>query len=272
MNISSRYRSVCLSIGPAVIATWAIAAPAQAAAFSSALGSFQIDFWSSPLDIETATLTDSEAISGDGIADASSDADIDFFIEPAGGLIEASGESVVTGSGNGFSSFSEGQAIASGIFELDAGETFAFDFSGSLMLKTSIDDPEQESAFASGEFGLLLLNESDPGAEQEFLQIFTFLETLGNEPEPFVDSQGNFNLTLLNVTQSLGGLEESTSINFEGTYSQKFDRATTFRLQEAGLFLAADAQAVPDPSVVLGLMSLVSYGLLSQLRKLMVSA
>ena len=273
MNVSSRYRSACLYVGSAVAATFAIAAPVQAAAFSSVSGNFQIDFLSSPLEIGTFTDTDSNAVSGGGLIEVSGDADADFEVLSTGGVLEASVFSSAEGSDGAFFGFSESLALSDGLFSFEADETFSFTFSGSLELNTEIDDAEQESAFASGEFGLFLLNESDPNAEQEFLQIFTFLETLGSEEEPLIASQGNFDITSLDITQALGGLEEFTRIDFAGTYSQTFDSPTDIRLLEASLFSAvdvvADATEVPDPGVLWGVISVCGYGLLRRLRKLM---
>lgn len=258
----------CLVVGVSAIGALTLSDPVQAAAFSRASGEFQIDFLAIPPEIGTLTFTDSEVISSSGLITATSEATADFEILESSAVFNTHIVSAVEGSGQRFSGFAESLGFGDGLFTFEAGETFAFNFFGKLVLETRIDDGNKESAFANGAINLFFINESDPQALPESLQIFTFLETGSGaeEPLPLINSQGSFTVTS-SLTRDLEGLEESALLTFQGSYNKTFESFTELRLEEAVLFGSSEIQTVPGPSILWGLASVCSVSLLNKLRQ-----
>jgi len=103
----------------------------------------------------TNTYTQTTANSGSVISEDPADT---VFISNSHELLAANfSQSKVQGDGNNYSSLAQTQAAAIGDFNIDAAETFSFNFPTVLVLLTSVDNRQSErvSARDSRYFGLI---------------------------------------------------------------------------------------------------------------------
>ncbi|MDY7022399.1 MAG: hypothetical protein SWJ54_13750, partial [Cyanobacteriota bacterium] len=225
-----------------------------------------------------------------GAQDIAANTAIANFESSPDGPAVAEGEisSTIDTDDDSFSGIANSVASASGLFLVNPGETFSFDFSFQLALDTSIDNPQKESASALGELGLFLsakpfepgdldLDNPDPQELENIflsdvgfnaldsLQLIAELNTVGDEPDPQALATDGFSGSDLVGGLTLGGLSEEILFDIQGTYSQTFNEATFIKLNGAVLTGHASAQAVPAPSVLWGVL-ILGGGLLAGYR------
>lgn len=193
--------------------------------------------------------------------------DIDGFTKasPGGGTVRNLAQSnalfpsqAITASSNSFSSaFGEGsnylgkvlsEARVRGTFFIEAGESFSFDFVGSLDLESSIDNSQIESATAAGNLSFLLLDNTNSNLD-EFL-LFGNLST-PDATGDFLGFESSDNITLTDNSQttSFGGNEEFASASVQGSFERLFSRQTALTLIEVqtnNVSVAARPVSVPE--------------------------
>ncbi len=253
----------------AVASTLALTSAAEAATFAGAFSTFEFsNFSKSP--VTTLTDSDSNTItispgSGDAIAKAEAAA---FFNIPAA---LAGNEILNTAEGVGYSylGLAESQALLSGVFELDAQETFSFDFKGVLSLATTIDSIEAESAFALGGLGFALFGEteSQPTTLLDSLNVFATLTTPGdNDLYEFLLAGNPGSLSISRFERQTGGTGEFLNLEFQGSYRRTFNEPTRVSLVETKTGVA-EVQAVPAPSLIWGMLTYGGLGIMGKLRR-----
>ena len=157
-----------------------------------------------------------------------------------------------------------------GDFDIASGETFSFDFTGSIVLTTQIEIQEFEaaSALANINFNLsTLMDDGSVGTSLDRLNLLAFLNTSGldNYSSEKTDA---ISFNSFNTSQSSESLTEFFLAQFSGTFRRFFPQATKVQLSEtkAGLVsISASPYAVPEPLTILG--SLLAVGIGGILRK-----
>src|SRR4028119_1449651 len=149
----------------------------------------------------TSTYTQTTANSGSVISQANAEA---FVISNAHVLLAADlSQSKVQGDGNNYSGLAQSQAIVIGDFDIDAQETFSFNFQTLLKLLTSVDNRQFERASASVSISFGLIN------------------TVTN--------------ILLDSFQLASGLDSSSGLYLELSASNSFYRTANFNFMAEGI-------------------------------------
>jgi hypothetical protein len=209
----------------------------------------------------TNTYTRTTANSGSVISQANAEA---VVISKAHVWVAANlSESKVQGDGNNYSGLAQSQAIVIGDFDIDAQETFSFNFHTVLDLLTSVDNRQSERASASVSiyFGLIDI------ITNILLDSFQLASGLDSSTGLYLDLFGSnsFNPTTINLDFMPEGSGAKSLLYTSGGYSRTFDSATNLRLVEVNNNMA-EAEAVPEPSTLLG--TAIFLGLFVKRRKL----
>lgn len=209
----------------------------------------------------TNTYTETTANSGSVISQANAEA---VVISKAHVWLAANlSESQVQGDGNNYSGLAQSQAIVIGDFDIDAAETFSFNFHTVLDLLTSVDNRQSERASANVSiyFGLIDI------ITNILLDSFQLASGLDSSNGLYLDLSGSnsFNPTTINFNFMPEGSAAKSLLYTSGAYSRTFDSATNLRLVEVNNNMA-EAEAVPEPSTLLG--TAIFLGLFVSRRKL----
>lgn len=191
-------------------------------------------------------------LDNDGQVTVRANADASFNVNssnPSDTTASITSSSQVEGNGIDYSATASSTARVLGYnFNVQAGETFSFDFQGLLDLQTSIDS-DLESANAAGSVVFQLYDSSDSQNPPVLLDFFTInanLNSLDNtdflsDPllNPIKSDRVVFNPNETKSTTSFGGNKESANTSFQGRFSRLFDRTTslilrTFETNSAG--------------------------------------
>lgn len=278
MNSLTKLQHLSLGVGSALAGACVLTATAEAAVFSRVIGEFQADFNQPALPNSSSALADIFTQTIDGPVIATSEAAAAFVTLPdKAAELDLAVFSEVSGDSSSLFGLANGETSASGVFFIDQGETFAFDFSLSLELLTSIDNPETESAFAFGNFIFPLFSQGliDQESTEEFsflsaLQLSAILDTVLDEsdfPELFIGDDFEIISEIFQVDNT--GLDQGITINITGSYEQTFEQATLIRVQQASFDAVAIAQAVPTPSLLWGILSMGLIGVVKQGRQVL---
>jgi hypothetical protein len=254
MQISSTKIKGFLAVATSTIATSLIAIiPAQAATLSSSLANFKLNNFSiSPEDVITFTDTDSNAVSLTGQGTATSDAIanasfITDLINTQETFATNDSSSQANGDGKNYFAFGKSFAQVAGLaFQVAEGETFSFDFQGLLNLKTSIDDPEIETATANASIWLAIFDQGT-GETLDFFNAVANLSTPNNQDSFAINNSKNifFNPNGKSSNIRFGGNQESAQASIQGYYSRQFAESRTLGLVELKSNYAS--VAVPEP-------------------------
>jgi hypothetical protein len=246
-------------------------APSTAAIIAGSAASVTIDNFSHrPTDTSTSTNTNTQttANSGSVISQANADA---VFISNCQELLAANlSKSEVAGSGSNYSGLAQSQAAVIGDFDIDAEETFSFNFQTVLHLVTSVDNPPSERARTTGNISFSLIDTVSNILLDSF-ELSATLRSFSRGDLSLLSYSDSFNPTKINYDFLPPGRATSRSSYISGVYSRSFDRATNLRLVEVKKNSAvAEAvvipQAVPEPSTILGTAMFLSF--LAKGRKL----
>jgi hypothetical protein len=209
----------------------------------------------------TSTYTQTTANSGSVISQANAEA---FVISNAHVLLAADlSQSKVQGDGNNYSGLAQSQAIVIGDFDIDAQETFSFNFQTLLKLLTSVDNRQFERASASVSISFGLINT----VTNILLDSFQLASGLDSSSGLYLDlsASNSFNPTAINVNFMPEGSAAKSLLYTSWMYSRTFDSTTNLRLVEVNNNMA-EAEAVPEPSTLLG--TAIFLGLFVSRRKL----
>ena len=243
-------------------------APSNAATIAGSAAEVSIDAFSHrPTDTSTSTNTNTLSIANKGVVISEANAEA-VFISNCHELLAANlSKSQVTGSGSNYAGLAESQATVIGDFDIDAQETFSFNFQAVLNVLTSVDNSQSERARASGNIFFGLINTVTDILLDSF-ELVSFLDSSGGSYFN-LSASNNFHPTKINFNFMEKGSTAESLLYTSGVYSRTFDSATNLRLVEVKNNIAeaeAEPQAVPEPSTVLG--TLTFLGLLFKTRKL----
>ncbi|WP_293153260.1 MULTISPECIES: PEP-CTERM sorting domain-containing protein [unclassified Microcoleus] len=243
-------------------------APSNAATIAGSAAEVSIDTFSQrPTDTSRSTNTNTLAITNKGVVISEANAEA-VFISNCHELLAANlSKSQVTGSGSNYAGLAESQATVIGDFEIDAQETFSFNFQTVLNVLTSVDNSQSERARASGNIFFGLINTVSNILLDSF-ELVSFLDSSGGSYFN-LSASNNFHPTKVNFNFMEEGSRAESLLYTSGVYSRTFDSATNLRLVEVKNNIAeaeAEPQAVPEPSTVLG--AAIFLGLFARARKL----
>ncbi len=225
-------------------------APSSAAIIAGSAAEVSIDNFSHrPTDTGTFTNTYTQAIANKGAVISAANANAVFLSNCQQLLAANLSESTVKGEGSKYSGLAQSQAAIIGDFDLDAKETFSFTFQTFLRLLTSVDNPQSERASAQGNLSFLLIDTVSNILLDSF-QLGGSLHSFkrGDLSLSYSDS---FNPTQINLDFLAQGNTKESVVYSSGEYSRTFDNATNLRLVEVNNNIA-EAEAVPEPSTILG--------------------
>lgn len=225
-------------------------APSSAAIIAGSAAEVSIDNFSHrPTYTGTFTNTYTQAIANKGAVISAANANAVFLSNCQQLLAANLSESTVKGEGSKYSGLAQSQAAIIGDFDLDAKETFSFTFQTFLRLLTSVDNPQSERASAQGNLSFLLIDTVSNILLDSF-QLGGSLHSFkrGDLSLSYSDS---FNPTQINLDFLAQGNTKESVVYSSGEYSRTFDNATNLRLVEVNNNIA-EAEAVPEPSTILG--------------------
>ncbi|MEG4203098.1 PEP-CTERM sorting domain-containing protein [Microcoleus sp. Pol7_A1] len=240
--------------------------PSSAAIIAGSAAAVTIDNFSHrPTDRGTSTNTYTQTIAkrGSVISEATADA---VFLSNCHELLAANlSQNKVQGDGNNYSGLAQSQAAVLGDFDIDAEETFSFNFQTFLYLLTSVDNRQSERASANGSISFWLINT----VTNILLDSFQLASGLDSSSGFYLNgfASNSFNPTAINFNLMAEGSAATSLLYTSGVYSRTFGSATSLRLVEIKNNIAeAEAEAVPEPSAVLG--TAIFLGLFVRGRKL----
>lgn len=227
MNKYSKLLKKFLLTTPVISISVLFNTPAEAATFAFSKGNLLFsEFSQSPSNVatDTDTLTIEE---GSGRAIATSEAE--FIVKPA--RAANSSLSAALSRNSSFLGIAESEASVIGNFDIKADTNFSFDFSSNLELATSIDNPPQENATASGSIFFELID-IENGDTLEFFNLTGNITTDGDND--FVAFQKSDNLILSETFSApgFGDLQEFLTVSVEGSFENYFANATNLALVE----------------------------------------
>src|SRR6476661_1512829 len=229
-------------------------APSSAATIAGSAAEVAIDNFShTPTYTGTSTNTNTQAIANSGAVISQANAEA-FFISNCHELLAANlSQSEVIGSGNNYSGLAQSQAAVIGDFFIDAEETFSFTFQTFLALLTSVDNPQSERARANGSISFWVINTVTNLLLDSFQFAIGLDSSSGFYANAFVSN--SFKPTQINFNFLAQESAAASLLYTSGVYSRTFNSPTNLRLVEVKNNIAkteAEAEAVPEPSTVLG--------------------
>lgn len=226
-----------LSITPLITGSVFVASPSFAASESCANASMDLSLFShNPFEVFTETRTDTFTTTTDSFALATASANASFLTEPSASLTTAfnTANTYATGDGNSYLGAAQSYAGLGGYkFNVEAGETFSFNFSTFLDLATFADNSSVERANSVGQIAFQIYQNSDTATT--LLDTFFLsgnLNSAGNDD--FVDSGSSkyISYNSKDISTSFGGGDESIKALFQGNYSRTFDNQAYLTLVE----------------------------------------
>jgi hypothetical protein len=192
---------------------------------------------------QTATDTNSAVFNKDGSIVAAASADAFFGQNSITNKTIGTGSltNEVMGQGSNFKGIAEGFATVGGTFFVHAGETFSFEFAGSLQMSTSLQNAATQAANTAGKLAFGVYDVTCKPVLLDFLQVTGSLDTPGKRD--FLNLQSGGNNISLNRQQSsftleTGKLEESVSAFIVGEYkTQPFTKDTLLTIGDLGIGL-----------------------------------
>jgi F0F1-type ATP synthase membrane subunit c/vacuolar-type H+-ATPase subunit K len=238
-------------------------APSSAAIIAGSAAAVSIDNFSHrPKENGTFTSTYTQTTANNGLVISEAMAEAVFISNEDGLWTANQSQSQVQGDGNNYSGLAQTQAIVLGDFDIDAAETFSFNFHTVLDLLTSVDNRQYERATGMGSISFLLINTVTNILFDSF-QIASGLDSSTGHYLKFSPSN-SFNPTAINFNLIAEGSQVKSRLDTSGVYSRTFDSATSLRLLEVNNNIA-EAEAVPEPSTLLG--TAIFLGLFVRKRK-----
>lgn len=239
-------------------------APSSAAIITGSAAEVAIyNFSHRPTETGTSTNTYAQTIANKGAVISAANANAVFLSNCQQLLAANLSESTVKGEGSKYSGLAQSQAAILGDFDLDPKETFSFTFQTVLHLFTSVDHPKSERASAQGNLSFSLIDTVSNILLDSF-QLGGGLYSF-KHPDLSLSYSNSFNPTTIDFDFLAQGNTKQSVLYTFGEYSRTFDNATNLRLVEV-LNNIAEAEAVPEPSTILG--SAIFLDFLAKARKL----
>ena len=261
MNTKHKLIQALILVAAPVLASSALAvSPSRAATFASSTAEFEFENFSQPPS-GTLSFADTNTFSFEenGIAEATADAKAIFLQSSEGGasfnFTEAFGDN------QEYLAFAESESELIGYFEIEADNSFSFDFTADLELVTSIENPP-ENARAGGEIFFLIFD-IDNNSVLEFFNLTGNLTTEGDNDFVALQASNNINFNQESVNPNFGGLEESLEVSVGGSYQRVFTNDTNLALIQSKRNRVL--VTAPEPSASLAL--LLSSGVIGAIVK-----
>ena len=267
MKLNHSTRSIAfLLVTPLVTGLTVGIAPSSAATIAGSTAEVSINNFSHrPTETGTSTNTNTQTIANSGFVISQANADA-VFISNCHELLAANlSNSEVAGSGSNYAGLAQSQATVIGDFDIDAQETFSFNFQTVLNLLTSVDNRQSERASASGSISFWLINT----VTNILLDSFQLASGLDSSSGLYLNfsASNSFHPTAINFNFLAEGSAAKSVFYSSGVYSRKFNSATNLRLVEVKNNIAeAEAEPVPEPTTILG--TAMFLGLFLRGRKL----
>ncbi|GAA6621937.1 hypothetical protein [Scytonema sp. NUACC26] len=248
-------KPLLLLVTPLIASSSVLAAlPSYAASLALSEGAVEFTrFSQNPSEVVSDADIDTFEIARDGKVDAVAAADAVFVA--ASPTASNFSLSRVLGEGTDYLGLAQSTAQVIGNFAVDAGTSFSFDFTANLNLAASIDYPLLESASASGDISLALLD-TDTQSIIDFFSLQGNLSFQDNNDFVALDTSENIVLSQPVTTYRFGGNEEFATVSVQGSLQRSFANNTNLTLVEVKRNQAR-VQA-PEPSTTLALLFL--YG------------
>ncbi len=246
---------------PAIASSVLATSPSQAATFAFSSGNFNFtDFSQSPSATFSGTNANTLAIANGGAVAAFAYANAKFVVAPP----EASNSSlsVALGENRDYLGLAKSEATVIGKFDVAANTFFSFNFTGDLNLQTSIDNPPEENARASGDISFVLLDTASQKV-LDFLSLAGSVITQGDSN--FIATQNSDNVTLSHILEDHKFKKKQgfATASVAGSLQHSFNDNRSLALVEVKRNQAR-VQA-PEPSTNLAL--LISSGLVGVLLR-----
>ena len=224
------------------------------------------DFSHVPSDVLILAETYSNAVASNGLVIAEANNALIVGNDPF--FAKNTSFSRTNGDGSEYSGLAESTAAIIGYnFLIDKGETFSFNFKAALNLETSIDNPQFESANATGNISFKLYETSNLD-NWMLLDSFTLsgnLATMSNNDYLNYENSNSFTLnpSKTALETSFGEQQETAQASTQGIFSRTFDVLSNLTLVEAKTNQAEvnanrGSVSVPEPSNMLGLLLCVT--------------
>ena len=256
-----------LIIPIAPLANGIFSCPSLAATLGNSEATVKInDFSHDPSDVLILAQTYSNAVASNGSVVAEADNALTVGNDPF--FAKNISFSRTNGDGSEYSGLAQSTAAIIGYnFLIDKGETFSFNFKAALNLETSIDNPQFESANATGNISFKLYETSNLD-NWMLLDSFTLsgnLATMSNNDYLNYENSNSFTLnpSKTALETSFGEQQETAQASTQGIFSRTFDVLSNLTLVEAKTNQAEinanrGSVSVPEPSNMLGLLLCVT--------------
>ena len=205
-------------------------------AITSSQAEFQFNNFSlSPSNIGTDAFTTTFTSAEDESSTSSAEANAEALFDIIDNSTISETRSLTEGQGNAFFSLASSDTEVLGSFDVDAGETFSFNFDGFFNLSTSSNVIGSESIITAATFSLLLIDETIIGAPSVvgFFDLFAQLDTVGDNDLLFTPlSLGGVTVDLFDTDSSFGANNTTEFINaqFSGSFISSFDYSASLTL------------------------------------------
>ncbi|NJK67380.1 MAG: PEP-CTERM sorting domain-containing protein [Microcoleus sp. CSU_2_2] len=242
-------------------------APSCAAIIAGSAAEVAIyNFSNRPINTATSAKTYTQTIADQGVVISQANAEAIFISNYPQLLAQNLSDSTVKSDGIKYSGLAQSQASILGDFNLDAKETFSFSFQTVLNLVTSVDNPQSERAIARGNISFSLIDT----VSNILLDSFGITQSLYSfqRGDLNLSYSDGFNPTTINFGFLSEGNTKQSALYTSGVYSRTFDSATNLRLVEVKNNIA-EAEAVPEPSTILG--TTIFLGWLTRRKKLKIN-
>lgn len=245
-----KFKSFLLLTTPIVASSVLLASPVKAATFAYSEGNVLFsEFSQSPSGVSTSTDREALALKGVVSAIAQAQAEANFVDEPS----EASNSSlsVAFGENQDYLGIAQSEASILANFDIQANTDFSFNFLANFNLATSIDNPPQENARATGSIYFALIDTQNRNI-LDFFNLAGNITTPGNND--FVELQKSDNVFLSRIIREpgFGGLQEFLTVSIEGSLQRYFAGETTLALLEVKQ--NSVQVTAPEPSINLALL------------------
>ena len=176
--------------------------------------------------------------------------------------------SQVNGDASDYVGFADSRAEVMGRrFFIPAKTQFSFEWIVTLDLLTQVTNPQQETAQATGQICLEVLDSTNPDRLTP-LDIFLLTGKVNASDQDFLWYSMSHNMTITEKSRSkdFQGLEQSAVVIITGLYTRRFRNDTYLTITES-TYNFASAQAVPEPSMILAIVLAGSGGFVLKLRR-----
>jgi hypothetical protein len=260
-------------IGAGCASLLALPSTAQAVTLAGSETTFQFtNFSIRPFEAGTSTVTNSLAVSADGVVQAEATAVSIFQLSPDPISAENFVSNLTFGQGTDYLGVAEGTAALVGNFRLNKGDVFSFDFQGSTQLISAIERPLFESSQAIGGINFSVSVLQPDGGSGIVRDSFSALAVLNTPGQDFFDYQstGGIKLTEVAFDKTPEGNQEGLFAFFQGTFRHQHqgENPVQFQLSEAKFGAAQVSSSptpIPEPLTILG--SVLAVGMGGWLRK-----